>query len=83
MDLSVTFAKMLMKKLALLANDKAAVAAALKKFQAEKIKGRKYTYLVLGDKDKVDMDFLKTLGKVEVFTIDEIFGEKERRKVVN
>jgi len=64
-------------KISTLAKDKAAVVEALKQFQAETIKGRKYTYLVLGDKDKVDMEFLKTLGKVEVFTIDEIFGEKK------
>ncbi|BDS10410.1 M16 family metallopeptidase [Aureispira anguillae] len=66
-------------KVSALVNDKKAVVAALKKFQAEKIKGRKYTYLVLGDKDKVDMKFLKTLGKVEEFTIDEIFGDQKTK----
>lgn len=60
-----------------LSTDKAATVAAIKKFHAEKVKGRNYTYLVLGDKDKVDMEFLKTLGKVEVYTIDEIFGDDE------
>lgn len=66
------------EKISVLAKDKDAVVAALKKFQAEKIKGRKYTYLVLGDKDKVDRKFLESLGKVEEFSIDEIFGDKRK-----
>jgi zinc protease len=66
-------------KISVLANDRDATVAAIKKFQEEKIKGRKYTYLVLGDKDKIDMKFLETLGTVEVFTIDEIFGDKKKK----
>ncbi|WP_231512826.1 pitrilysin family protein [Aureispira sp. CCB-QB1] len=67
-------------KVSALAKDKEAVIAAIKKFQEEKIKGRKYTYLVLGDKEKVDMKFLESLGTVEEFTIDEIFGDSEATK---
>jgi hypothetical protein len=52
----------------------------LKKFQRETVKGRNYTYLVMGDKDKIDMDFLRTLGKVEVFSVEEIFGDKAVEK---
>lgn len=66
------------EKVSALAQDKEAVIAAIKQFQAEKIKGRKYTYLVLGDKDKIDMKFLESLGTVEEFTIDEIFGEANK-----
>lgn len=67
------------EKISALAKDKDAVVAAIKKFQDEKIKGRKYTYLVLGDKEKVDMKFLESLGTVEEFTIDEIFGDKKKK----
>jgi predicted Zn-dependent peptidase len=48
--------------------------AALKAFQAKFVKGRKFTYLVLGDKKKVDMNFLKTIGTVEELTLEQIFG---------
>lgn len=61
-----------------LAKDKDATVKVIKEFQEGKIKGRKYTYLVLGDKEKIDMEFLKTLGTVEVFTIEEIFGEESK-----
>ena len=43
------------------------------------MKNRKYTYLVLGDKDKIDRKFLESLGTVEEFTIEEIFGELPTR----
>jgi predicted Zn-dependent peptidase len=62
-----------------LAKDKKAAVEAIKKFQQEKVKGRKYTYLVLGDKDKIDRKFLESLGTVEEFTIEEIFGEVDTR----
>ncbi len=48
--------------------------ADLIKFQNENVKGRGYTILVLGDKKKVDMDFLKTLGPVQELTLEEVFG---------
>ncbi len=46
----------------------------LKKFQAENIKGRKYTYLVLGDKSKLNMDFLKNVGPIKELSMEEVFG---------
>lgn len=33
-----------------------------------------YNYAVLGDKDKIDMDYLSKLGEVKVLTLEEIFG---------
>ena len=48
----------------------------LRKFQEENIKGRNYTYLVLGSKDSVDMDFLQTLGEVEELKLEDVFGEE-------
>lgn len=43
-------------------------------FQKENVKGRNYTILVLGDKDKINMDVLKKYGKVKTLEIKEIFG---------
>ncbi len=71
--------KDLYDRVSVLASDKAAAAQAIKDFQTGKIKDRKYTYLVLGDKEKIDLEFLKTLGTVEEFTIEEIFGESPDR----
>lgn len=62
-------------RVSLLAKDKKATVEAIQQFQKDKVKGRKYTYLVLGDKDKIDRKFLESLGTVEEFTIEEIFGE--------
>jgi predicted Zn-dependent peptidase len=67
-------------RLVAVANDQEAAVSMLKKFQRETVKGRNYTYLVMGDKDKIDMDFLRTLGKVEVFSVEEIFGDKAVEK---
>ncbi|MGH1339425.1 MAG: M16 family metallopeptidase [Aureispira sp.] len=71
--------KDLYSHVSLLAKDKKAAVEAIKQFQEEKVKGRKYTYLVLGDKDKIDRKFLESLGTVEEFTIEEIFGETPTR----
>ena len=43
-------------------------------FQQSHIKGRKYAYCILGDKNDVDMKYLKTLGAVEFVTPRQIFG---------
>ncbi len=45
-----------------------------KKFHEKTIKGRNYTILVLGDKKRLDAKYLKSLGKYEEMTIDEVFG---------
>ena len=46
----------------------------IKKFHAEKIKGRSYTILVLSDKSKIDIEYLKTLGKFEELTLEQVYG---------
>ena len=46
----------------------------LKAFQEKIIKGRKYTVLVLGSKESVDMEYLKSLGTVKELTLEEVFG---------
>jgi predicted Zn-dependent peptidase len=48
--------------------------ADLQKFHAQHVKGRNYTYLVLGSKENVDMNYLKTIGKVTELSLDEVFG---------
>ena len=44
------------------------------KFQQERIKGRKYVYLILGDERDLDMDYLRSLGPVTMLSQQEIFG---------
>ena len=46
----------------------------LLKFQADKVKNRKYTILVLSDREKIDLNYLKTLGKFEELNLEQIFG---------
>jgi predicted Zn-dependent peptidase len=38
------------------------------------IKGKNYTYLVIGKKDHVDMEALASLGEVKELSLEEIFG---------
>lgn len=46
----------------------------LENFFNENIKGRKYVYLVVGKKDKMDMEALAQLGEVKELDLDTIFG---------
>ena len=41
---------------------------------AKWVKGRTYTYGILGDIKYLDKDYLKTLGPVQTVSLDEIFG---------
>ena len=43
-------------------------------FQQSHIKDNKYIYCILGDKNDVDMNYLKTLGEVEFVSQEQIFG---------
>ena len=38
------------------------------------IKGRTYTYGILGDPSDLDLGYLKTLGDVTQVSLEEIFG---------
>ncbi len=42
--------------------------------QRKWIKDRTYVYGILGNKDLLDMDYLRTLGPVKELTLEEIFG---------
>jgi predicted Zn-dependent peptidase len=44
------------------------------KFQQEFIKGRPYTYCILGDRNDLDMKYLRSLGKIKFLSQEEIFG---------
>ncbi|HPR29569.1 MAG TPA: insulinase family protein, partial [Chitinophagales bacterium] len=46
----------------------------LNRFFEEHIADRTYTYLVIGDKNKLDMDYLRSLGEFKELTLEEIFG---------
>ena len=43
-------------------------------FQKKWIKGRTYTYCILGDKKELDMEKLKEVGPIRELTQEEIFG---------
>ena len=57
-----------------LANDPKQVVALLKKFHEEVIKKRAFTFLVLGDKKKVDLNYLRAFGEVKEMSLEELFG---------
>lgn len=43
-------------------------------FQKAQIKGKPFDYMVLGNKNALDFNYLKTLGKVKMLSSEEIFG---------
>ncbi len=48
--------------------------ADVKATQEQWVKGRVYTYAILGDIKDLDVNFLKTLGPVETVSLEDIFG---------
>jgi predicted Zn-dependent peptidase len=43
-------------------------------FQHRKVKGRNFSFVVMGSKDRIDMDYLKQFGPIEELTMNQIFG---------
>lgn len=43
-------------------------------FQKKYVKGRAYTWLVMGERDRIDFEFLNKIGPVQEVTLREIFG---------
>lgn len=43
-------------------------------FQREYVKGRAFTYLVLGSRDQIDMNYLANFGAVQELNLEEVFG---------
>jgi predicted Zn-dependent peptidase len=46
----------------------------VKKFYADYIANQKYTYCVIGSRDKINMDDLKKIGEVKELSLTDIFG---------
>ncbi|MGM9764504.1 MAG: M16 family metallopeptidase [Candidatus Cryptobacteroides sp.] len=44
------------------------------KIQQEWVAGRTYAYGILGDKNDLDLNYLKTLGEIKYLTLTDIFG---------
>lgn len=51
-----------------------ATAEDLQAFQQKHIKGRHYTFLILGDRSKMDFDYLTSIGEVQELSLEEVFG---------
>ena len=46
----------------------------LEDFHSKYIKGKPFTFLILGDKSQIDMDYLSSLGEVTELSLEEVFG---------
>jgi hypothetical protein len=46
----------------------------IKNTQKKWVEGRTYSYGILGDIESIDTKYLKTLGPVEILTLEDIFG---------
>jgi predicted Zn-dependent peptidase len=46
----------------------------LLRFQEEYVKGRNYTFVVMGSKERVDLEYLAQFGKLRELTMEEVFG---------
>ena len=46
----------------------------VKNTQEKWVEGRTYSYGILGDIENIDTEYLKTLGEVEILTLEDIFG---------
>ena len=46
----------------------------LKAFQDAHVKGRHFTFLILGDKTKIDFDYLQSIGSLSELNMTDIFG---------
>ncbi len=57
-----------------LANDPDRVVKLLKEFHKNVIQDRAFTFLVLGDKKRVDLNYLNALGKMEEMSLEQLFG---------
>jgi predicted Zn-dependent peptidase len=45
-------------------------------FHQKYVRGRNYTFLVLGSRESVDMGYLRSIGEVIELSVDEVFGMK-------
>jgi predicted Zn-dependent peptidase len=49
-------------------------AADLIHYQQRHVKGRHFTWLVLGDRQRIDFKYLRKIGKVQELSLEEVFG---------
>jgi predicted Zn-dependent peptidase len=49
-------------------------AADLIHYQQRHVKSRRYTWLVLGDRQSIDFKYLRKIGKVKELTLEQVFG---------
>ncbi len=57
-----------------LENDPTRTIQLLKEFHEKVIKRRAFTFLVLGDKKRVDLNYLNAFGKVQEMSLEQLFG---------
>ena len=43
-------------------------------FQKKYVKGQKYSYAILGKTEDLDLDKLRSMGRVVIVTLEDIFG---------
>jgi predicted Zn-dependent peptidase len=48
--------------------------ADLLRYQQQRVKGRAYTWLVLGDRQHIDFKYLRKIGLLRELTLEEVFG---------
>lgn len=53
---------------------KSVTPADLVAFHQKYMKGRSFTYLILGNRENIDFDLLNAIGPVKEMTVDEVFG---------
>jgi predicted Zn-dependent peptidase len=46
----------------------------LLRYQRENIKGRAFTWMILGERDRIDFEFLKKIGPVKELKLEDLFG---------
>jgi predicted Zn-dependent peptidase len=51
-----------------------AEAADLIQYQRKYVRGRKYNWMVLGDRNQVDFKYLRKIGPVKELTLEDVFG---------
>ena len=66
--------QMIYNKLMEVADDKKAAVEMLLDFHRKNVKGRAFTTLVLGDRDKIDIEHLRSLGEFKELSMEELFG---------
>ena len=43
-------------------------------FQKQYVKGRHYSFMVLGDEKQIDIDYLSSFGALRKLSMEEVFG---------